>query len=272
MDGTGWFTLGRRLLRNVDDVTNLSAWSDKFDRQQQSRDCHTTFRVAQRDRVGGSLLCGHHGHPSSSIDHVPVYITPLSTSWKYMGAYVLDITRVWSGIWVREDDVPDIAADAAAADSSSNSSRRGGGSGSLQVHWFQWKNAPRHCVVDTGTAESYFSGADAAESAIEDGKVRFADMKSLQTVRSVNRQPWVRIDFRGGMQLVVGPQRYFVRDRSSNGFRSTFHRHNKQVQRVFGTKPVLLLGIWHLQGLAMDFDIERQHIAWRMSSSGLQGT
>jgi len=107
------------------------------------------------------------------------------------------------------------------------------------------KAAVRHAVVDTGTSDSYWPPT-ASEALLAAG-FPASDQRT-----SAARCLVVELVLRGNLVLRYEPARY-LRDGVS-----TFRLDDPSVNGLFDGRPVLLLGIAQMMGLAWDFDLERR--------------
>lgn len=149
-----------------------------------------------------------------SIEDIPcvpkknILWLPLSTRFRYMGAYVLDLT----GIRVNGESIVD---------------------------------GPQFVIVDTGTAESYWSPAACRgrwnPDEIERGSA-----------------PTIEFDFKTMDNL--GWRMTWTRDHYMEGSRSTLHGDNPNIGRLFPSERVMILGIAHMMGLYWHFDLEKRRV------------
>jgi hypothetical protein len=150
------------------------------------------------------------------IDQVPcvdpklILWMPLSQKFHYMGAYVLDITGIRvNGVALSQ------------------------------------KDGPQFAIIDTGTAESYWSPPACL------GTWRPEDFDS-------RNPPTIDYDFKTedkqGWRMTWTPQHYV------EAGRTTLHGDNPNVSRLFPTQRVMILGIAHMMGLYWHFDLENNRV------------
>ena len=122
-----------------------------------------------------------------------------------------------------------------------------------EFHGGKGKDAPRHVVIDTGTADSYF---------LNMGDIGLP--KTNQVIGPLKWQylPTLTIKLQGGPKIVLKPSRYT--ELSGLGGRITnLHPSSNVIENVFATKaPILLLGIAHIRGMTIDFDVENNRVGF----------
>lgn len=148
------------------------------------------------------------------IDCVPkknILWMPMSKRFRYMGAYVLDVEEIM-----------------------------------LNGEPMNPKDGPLHVIVDTGTAESYWSPASCMGA------------WSPSLIDEKGQYPTIEYQFKTadglGWRMTMSPDHYMVHGRSN------LHGTNSNVARLFPTERVMILGIAHMMGLYWHFDLEGNRV------------
>ena len=116
------------------------------------------------------------------------------------------------------------------------------------------KAKPSYMVVDTGTADSYLLNMPDVGLPKSNQVVSSSDCRLL---------PNFRITLRGGAKMVIKPTRYMERQPGKSGKTTNFHPGNKNIANVFrGSEPIMLLGLAHIRGMCLDFDLENRRIGF----------
>lgn len=112
--------------------------------------------------------------------------------------------------------------------------------------------APRYLVLDTGTAESYVTAP------YDDALHRVGGVPR-GAVASLDGLPALEIGLEGGVTLRYAPRQYML-PAGEHGWRTTLHASDPKVAALFGDDAVMLMGIHHMMGLALDVDIQAHRI------------
>ena len=112
---------------------------------------------------------------------------------------------------------------------------------------------PRLMVVDTGTADSYLLN-------MEGSGLPESSRKLLS--RHKSRLPEFTIEVDGGAKIRISPTRY-LEWTGEGGMVTNFHPGNGTIASAFsGNEPMILLGIAHIRGMVLDFDIENRRLGF----------
>lgn len=116
------------------------------------------------------------------------------------------------------------------------------------------KAKPTYLVVDTGTADSYLLNMPDVGLPKSNQVVSSADCRQL---------PHFAITLRGGAKMIIRPTRYMERQPGKAGKTTNFHPGNENIANVFrGNEPIMLLGLAHIRGMCLDFDLENRRIGF----------
>jgi hypothetical protein len=119
--------------------------------------------------------------------------------------------------------------------------------------WVPHDSAPTYCLLDTGTRDSYFT----------DRCKPLADQFTTTGVVTNQRDhmPSLLLEIGGKVRLTFHPSTYMV-EASPGMYASTFHTGNPHIENLFSAHRFIMLGISHLQGLALHCDVEAQRIGF----------
>lgn len=184
------------------------------------------------------LACGKNGSgwlvlgtfPRACFPALKLAAVPMSRQFSYNGAPCIDIVAMRYGV---KDAHGKVTA------------------------WRTFDAHPAHALVDTGTAETYVTAPFAAAFAAAGLPSRAASVPD----RAVDALPDVAVELAGGVRVVYTPRQYMVRA-AERTYRSTLHVGDEKMAGLFGTAPVLLLGIHHLTGLYVDVDAVARTVAF----------
>lgn len=107
---------------------------------------------------------------------------------------------------------------------------------------------PDFLVVDTGTADSYLLNCQCETWGLPRSNVVYPKSRA-------RKFPTVQFTLPGGHKIELGPNRYMKKQ--EGGFVTTLHAGDERIGKVFpGGQKILLLGIEHIHGLVLDFDVD----------------
>lgn len=114
------------------------------------------------------------------------------------------------------------------------------------------REGPDFVVLDTGTSDSYLINVPVEKWGIP-------DTGAMVSRSAVSSLPNITF-YLGNTLIKISPRRYMQRAPGGKFF-TCLHKNDPDISAVFpGKKRILLLGIQHMLGLTLHFDIDRQQV------------
>lgn len=115
------------------------------------------------------------------------------------------------------------------------------------------KDGPDFVVLDTGTSDSYLINVPCENWGLPDtGKEVLAS--------ELTRMPTITF-YLDGTLVKISPRRYMHKHTESGKYVTCLHKNDPEISAIFpGNKRILLLGIQHILGMCLHFDIDRKQI------------
>ncbi len=154
---------------------------------------------------------------------------PFSRTFSYMGAYVVDVSALLVG--PTQDNMQPVPSHL----------------------------APKHLVLDTGTADSYLTSA-MSQGVLERG---LPSTHTSYTRPEIDHLPCFALKLSTGHTIGWTPQRYMRNDGESGRFFTTLRTRDHNIDALFGAESsVMLLGISQMMGMFLEFDLSRKRVGF----------
>lgn len=119
--------------------------------------------------------------------------------------------------------------------------------------------APKHLVLDTGTADSYLTSST-SRGVLELGMPSTHSSFAKDEIHSL---PCFAVKLSTGHTIGWTPQRYMRSDDAAGRYFTTLRTMDPNIDALFGAdSSVMLLGISQMMGLFLEFDLVRKQVGF----------